>query len=298
MTASDGPSAAAAPGAGRLVIVSTPIGNLGDLSPRAVEMLGRADLVCCEDTRRTRALLTHAGLTGRRLLSVHARNEVERLPQVLAHLAAGETVAVVSDAGTPTVSDPGGRLVAAAVAAGAEVTAVPGPSAALTALVVSGLPTARFCFEGFLARRGSDRRRRLEALATEERTTLIHEAPGRLAATLADLAAACGPEREVVVARELTKLHEEVWRGSLGRAAQEFAAREVRGEVVVVLAGARPAPPAGEDAVVAALRRHVDGGASWRDAAGAVAAELGVSRRHVYNHALALRRQDEDPPDR
>jgi 16S rRNA (cytidine1402-2'-O)-methyltransferase len=288
------PEASATVG-GRLVVVATPIGNLGDLSPRAVEALARADVVCCEDTRRTRGLLTHAGVTGRRLVSLHDRNEAARIPEVLGYLAAGKTVAVVSDAGTPTVSDPGSRLVAAAVAAGVEVTAVPGPSAALMALVVSGLPTDRFCFEGFLARRGSDRRLRLEALATEERTTLIHEAPGRLAATLSDLSAVCGPDRAVVVARELTKLHEEVWRGSLAEAAEEFAAREVRGEVVVVLAGAAPAPPADDAAVVAALRRQVDGGASWRDAASAVAGDLGVSRRQVYDHALALRRQEEDP---
>jgi 16S rRNA (cytidine1402-2'-O)-methyltransferase len=297
VTRPDAPSEPSPPAGGRLVIVATPIGNLGDLSPRAVEVLASADLVCCEDTRRTRGLLSHAGVTGQRLLSLHARNEMERLPQVLGHLAAGRTVAVVSDAGTPTVSDPGARLVAAAVAAGAEVTVVPGPSAALAALVVSGLPTARFCFEGFLARRGSERRRRLQALATEERTIVIHEAPGRLAATLSDLAGLCGPDRAVVVARELTKLHEEVWRGTLGRAAQEFGAREVRGEVVVVLAGAEPpADSADEAAVVAALQRHVDGGASWRDAAGAVAAELGVPRRRVYDHALALRRQVEQSP--
>ena len=234
MTGPGAPSETTAGAGGRLVIVSTPIGNLGDLSPRAVDALRHADLVCCEDTRRTRALLTHAGVSGRRLLSVHARNEAARLPQVLAHLATGETVAVVSDAGTPGVSDPGSRLVQAAVDAGVEVTAVPGPSAVLAALVVSGLPTARFCFEGFLARRGTDRRRRLEALAREERTTLIYEAPGRLAATLVDLAAACGGDRAVVVARELTKLHEELWRGTLAEAAPEFAGREVRGEVVVV----------------------------------------------------------------
>jgi 16S rRNA (cytidine1402-2'-O)-methyltransferase len=293
VTASDGPSPGPVGTGGRLVLVSTPIGNLGDLSPRAVEVLATADLVCCEDTRRTRGLLTHAGITGRRLLSLHARNEAGRLPELLGHLEAGKTVAVVSDAGTPTVSDPGGRLVAAAVAAGVEVTAVPGPSAALMALVVSGLPTARFCFEGFLARRGSDRRRRLEALATEERTTIIHEAPGRLAATLSDLVAACGPTRAVVVGRELTKLHEEVWRGTLAEAAEEFGARDVRGEVVVVLAGAPPAAPAGESEVVDALRRQVGDGASWRDAAGTVAAELGVSRRDVYDQALALRRADE-----
>jgi 16S rRNA (cytidine1402-2'-O)-methyltransferase len=226
-------------------------------------------------------------------LSLHVRNEGARLPEVLSELGSGKTVAVVSDAGTPTVSDPGGRLVAAAVAAGFEVTAVPGPNAGLMALVVSGLPTDRFCFEGFLARRGSDRRRRLEALGTEERTTVIHEAPGRLAATLADLAAVCGPDRDVVVARELTKLHEEVWRGTLGAAVGEFEAREVRGEVVVVLAGAGTAPPVDEAVVVAELRRQVEAGASWRDATAAVAAGLGVSRRWVYEHALALRRQDE-----
>jgi len=297
VTASDAASDATIAAGGRLVMVSTPIGNLGDLSPRAVEALRGADLVCCEDTRRTRGLLTHAGITGQRLVSLHDRNEAARLPEVLAHLAAGKTVAVVSDAGTPTVSDPGARLVAAAVAAGTQVTAVPGPSAALMALVVSGLPTDRFCFEGFLARRGIDRRRRLESLVTEERTMLIHEAPGRLAATLVDLVEAFGPDRAVVVARELTKLHEEVWRGTLAQAAEEFAVREVRGEVVLVLAGAGPAPPADEMQIEAALRRHVGDGASWRDAAGAVARELKASRRAVYDHALALRRRDENPAD-
>jgi 16S rRNA (cytidine1402-2'-O)-methyltransferase len=276
-----------------LVLVATPIGNLGDLSARATEVLGRADLVCCEDTRRTRQLLTHAGITGRRLLSLHARNEAARLPVVLAHLAAGETVAVVSDAGTPTVSDPGARLVVAAAERGVEVTVVPGPSAVLAALVVSGLPTARFCFEGFLARRGSDRHRRIGALRREDRTVVLYEAPGRLAATLVDLAVACGGDRAVVVARELTKLHEEVWRGTLAGAAEEFAAREVRGEVVIVLAGAAAADAPAEAEVAAAVRRHVAGGASWRDAANAAAAELGSSRRDAYQLALALRRTGE-----
>jgi 16S rRNA (cytidine1402-2'-O)-methyltransferase len=280
------------PATGFLVVVATPIGNLGDLSPRAVEVLGQADFICCEDTRRTRGLLTHAGISGR-LISLHDRNEAARLPQVLALLAAGKTVAVVSDAGTPTVSDPGARLVAAAVDAGVVVTAVPGPSAAIMALVVSGLPTDRFCFEGFLARRGTDRRQRLEALATEERTSVIYEAPGRVAATLADLVAVCGPQRRVVVAREMTKVYEEVWRGSLAEGAQEFAARDVRGEVVVVLAGAPPAAPADTETVELALRQEVDGGASWRDAAGAVAADLGLPRRQVYDLALTLRRHDE-----
>ena len=288
------PAEPSADSSGCLVIVSTPIGNLGDLSPRAVDALGQADLICCEDTRRTRGLLTHAGITGKRLLSLHARNEAERLPEVLGQLAAGKTVAVVSDAGTPTVSDPGARLVAATVAAGIRVTAVPGPSAALTALVVSGLAPGRFCFEGFLARRGSDRRRRLEALAGEERTTVIHEAPGRLAATLADLAAVCGDDRAVVVARELTKLHEEVWRGTLADGAREFAAPGGPGRSGGGPGRSRTGPPG---------RRSRRGGRSASSRGGrsqlgatpptAVAVELGVSRRRVYDHALALRRQGE-----
>jgi len=280
--------------AGTLVLVSTPIGNLGDLSPRALETLAHADIVCCEDTRRTRGLLTHAGLKGIRLLSLHEHNEMERLDAVLGHLAEGRTVAVVSDAGTPSVSDPGARLVAAAAAAGVTVTAVPGPSAALAALVVSGLPTDRFCFEGFLPRRGAQRRRRVEAVAAHGCTVIIFEAPGRLGATLDDLVEACGSERRVVVARELTKLHEEVWRGTLGVAAATFAEREVRGEVVIVLAGDPAAGRAPDDDDVAdALRRRLGAGASLRDAAASVAGDLGVSRRRAYDLALELRRNAE-----
>ena len=210
---------------------------------------------------------------------------------MLAHLAEGRTVAVVSDAGTPAVSDPGGRLVAAAAAAGATVTAVPGPSAAIAALVVSGLPTDRFCFEGFLPRRGAERRRRVEAVAGEVRTVVLFEAPGRLAATLTDLLDACGPQRRVAVARELTKLHEEVWRGTLADASAAFAGREVRGEVVVVLEGAREAfRTPGDDDIVEALRGRLEAGDTVRDAAGSVAGDLGVSRRRAYDLALGLRR--------
>jgi len=281
-------------GAGTLVLVSTPIGNLGDLSPRALEALGQADLVYCEDTRRTRGLLTHAGLKGVRLMSLHGHNEMARVEAVLAHLAEGRTVAVVSDAGTPAVSDPGGRLVSAAAAAGATVTTVPGPSAVLAALVVSGLPTDRFCFEGFLPRRGGERRRRVEAVAGDARTAVLFEAPGRLAATLGDLLEACGPERGVVVARELTKLHEEVWRGTLAEASATFAERDVRGEVVVVLAGDPEADRAPDDPdIVEALRARLEAGDSLRDAAGLVAGAMGVSRRRAYDLALALRRNAE-----
>jgi 16S rRNA (cytidine1402-2'-O)-methyltransferase len=274
---------------GHVVLVATPIGNLGDLSPRAVSVMAEADVVCCEDTRRTRALLTHAGVRGATLLSLHAHNEQARIPQVLARLAAGETVAVVSDAGMPGVSDPGARLVAAAVEAGATVSVVPGPNAALAALVVSGLESERFCFEGFLPRRGAQRRRRLEALATEARTVVFYEAPGRLAATLADLVGVAGGQRPVAVVRELTKVHEEVWRGTLSAAQAVFEARDVLGEVVIVLAGAPPSAPVGDTELAAALAGRVAAGESRRDASSAVARQLGVPRRRAYAMALALR---------
>jgi 16S rRNA (cytidine1402-2'-O)-methyltransferase len=277
-------------GHGRLVLVATPIGNLGDLSPRAVSTLEASDLICCEDTRRTRELLSHAGITHKRLLSLNEHNEAERIPGVLARVGIGELVAVVSDAGTPGVSDPGGRLVAAAVGAGLVIEAVPGANAALTALVVSGLPMERFCFDGFLPRRGAERRRRLEAIGSEERTVLIHESPQRLGATLADLDEACGGERQVAVARELTKLHEEVWRGTLAEAVTWYADRPVRGEVVVVLAG-RPSgrPEIDESELESRLLTELASGSGVRDAAAAVAAQLGVPRRRAYSKALVLK---------
>jgi 16S rRNA (cytidine1402-2'-O)-methyltransferase len=230
-------------------------------------------------------------LKGVRLLSLHDHNEMARVDAVLAHLAEGRTVAVVSDAGTPAVSDPGARLVSAAVAAGVTVTTVPGPSAVLAALVVSGLATDRFCFEGFLPRKGADRRSRIDAVAADPRTVVLFEAPGRLGATLAELRGACGPDRGVVVARELTKLHEQVWRGTLEDASRTFAQCEVRGEIVVVLAGAPDTGRPRDDTEVAeALRRRFEDGDTLRDAAGAVARELGVSRRRAYDMALELRR--------
>jgi 16S rRNA (cytidine1402-2'-O)-methyltransferase len=280
---------------GKLVLVATPIGNLGDLSPRAVKTLEASDVVCCEDTRRTRELLTHAGVKQKRLISLNEHNEADRIPGVLARVRIGELVAVVSDAGTPGVSDPGGRLVAAAVAEGLTVEAVPGANAALTALIVSGLAMDRFCFEGFLPRRGSDRHRRIAAIAEEERTVLLHESPQRLAATLAELADVCGGERTVAVARELTKLHEEVWRGNLEDAAAWYAERPVRGEVVVVLGGAPTGsgPEIGDAELESHLRRELDNGAGVRDAAAAASAELGVPKRRAYAAALGLRHSAE-----
>ena len=281
------PPVSAAPS---LVLVATPIGNLSDLSARALEVLARADTICCEDTRRTRALLSATGLPAGvgRLLSLHEHNERSRIPQVLARLAQGQTVAVVTDAGTPGISDPGSALVAAAIEAGVLVTAVPGPSAVVMALIVSGLPTDRFCMEGFLPKKGGDRTRRLAALVAEERTTVILEAPGRLAQTLVQLAEALG-DRPVAVARELTKLHEEVWRGTLPAAAATFGRRDVRGEVVIVLGGASPPGPVDDQAVEAAVRQRLIAGDGPRQAAVFVAEALGVPRRRAYETALDLR---------
>ena len=273
-------------GPGRLVLVGTPIGNLGDLSPRAVEALAGADVLCCEDTRHTRKLLTHAGLHLTRVVSLHDHNEAAQAGQVLTWLDDGQTVALVSDAGMPGIADPGERVVATAAAAGHRVDVVPGPSAVVAALVVSGLPTGRFVFEGFLPRKGTDRAERLAGVAAEQRTVVLFEAPHRLAATMADLADLCGPLRAVAVVREVTKLHEEVWRGSLGAAAERAAQVEPRGEHVIVLAGALAARPASDAEIGEALAAAVAPGASRRDAVAEVADALGVGRRRVYQLAL------------
>lgn len=269
---------------GRMVLVATPIGNLGDLSPRAVEALVGATLICCEDTRRTGRLLQHAGLRDRRLAIANEHTERSRIGEVLEVLAAGGDVALVTDAGTPGISDPGERLVRAVLDAGYEVTTVPGPTALVSALVASGLPTGRFAFEGFLPRAGRARTDRLAELANERRTLVIYEAPHRVLRTLADLAAALGPDRPVVVARELTKLHETVVRGSLG----DIELGTPRGEYVLVVAGAPDVLDApDDDAIRAALRAERATGASTRDAASAVARRLGVPRRVAYDLALS-----------
>lgn len=264
-----------------LVIVATPIGNMGDLSPRAVEELAAAALVCCEDTRRTGRLLSLAGVKARALRRVDAHTEASAAKQVVELISAGERVVLVSDSGTPGVSDPGRRLVAAVVEAGCEVVVVPGPTAAIVALVGSSFAIDRFCFEGFLPRRGSGRASRLEQLAAEQRTCVLYESPKRIAATLADLAGCCGGERRAVVARELTKLHEEFVRGSLDELV-EWSAAEPKGEIVLVLEGAPAAPTPDDGAIVAALDVALAQGLSSRDAAASVAADLGVSRRRTY----------------
>ena len=276
---------------GRLVLVATPIGNLGDLSPRAVDTLAAADLIACEDTRRVRQLLAHAGVAaGHRLIAVNDHNEATQVRRVLERLDAGDTVAVVSDAGMPAISAPGERLVTAAAAAGHEVGVIPGPSAALSALVLSGFPTGRFCFEGFLPRKGKARDERIGELATDRRTIVLFEAPHRLRQTLNDLQNALGPLRRVAVARELTKLFEEVWRGTLQSAIEHFGATEPRGEFVLVVDGAPPAPEPGNEEVEGALRSLLAAGVDKRQAIAQVARELDLPKRQVYDLATKLDR--------
>ena len=275
---------------GVLVLVATPIGNLGDLSPRARGELERADVIACEDTRRTGQLLHLVGLAAAgRMVVVNEHTEQAMAPVLADRLVAGARVVLVSDAGLPGISDPGERLVRAAVAGGHRVEVVPGPSACLTALVASGLPAGRFCFEGFLPRRGSGRAARLGELANETRTTVLYEAPHRLARTLAELATACGPQRAVVVARELTKLHEEYFRGSLAEAVG-WAAGGPLGEMVIVLSGASEAEPASDEEAVQALSAALAEGLSQKDAASLVAQRLGLPRRQVYELAIRIAR--------
>ncbi len=271
-----------------LVLVGTPIGNLGDLSPRAVEELAKADVVACEDSRRTGRLLQHAGIRARELLVVNDHNEAQRVEEVLARLARGQRVAVVTDAGMPGISDPGERLVRAASRDGFRVEVVPGPSAAVAALVASGLPTARFVFEGFLARKAGARRQRLTELVDEQRTLVFYEAPHRVAATLTDLATVLGGWRRVAVARELTKLHEEVWRGLLHEAVAWAEATPPRGEIALVVQGALPPGPAEDTDVETAVQARLAAGDSARDAAATVAADLGVPKRQAYEVANRL----------
>lgn len=272
--------------AGRLVLVGTPIGNAGDLSPRAAKALAAAEIVACEDTRHSRKLLAAAGISAERLVPLHQHNEAAAGDALVERIAReGITVAMITDAGMPAVSDPGERVVRAAIDAGVTVEVVPGPTAATTALALSGLPTTRWCFEGFLPRKGRERAERLAALAGEPRTTVLYEAPHRVLATVADLARACGGERHVAVARELTKMFEEVWRGTLAEAVAHLGEVSPRGEYTLVIEGAPPPAAATEEEVANAVARHLAAGRSRKDAAAAVAAELGVARRVAYDAA-------------
>jgi 16S rRNA (cytidine1402-2'-O)-methyltransferase len=267
--------------AGTLFLVGTPIGNVGDVSDRARSTLAAVDVVACEDTRRTGRLLSRLGVEAK-LVSFYEENERARVPELVARLRAGADVALVSDAGMPALSDPGYRLVAACVEEGVPIDVVPGPSAAVAALVISGLPTDRFVFEGFLPRTGRARADRLAALARERRTAVLFEAPGRTAATLRDLGDVCG-DRRVAVARELTKLHQEVVRGRLPDVAEDLAGRTLRGEVAIVLEGAPTVVQAGglRQAVTEA-ERLVAGGARKREAAKEAGRQHGVPSSRVY----------------
>ena len=281
-----GASVPASPLSAGLYIVATPIGNLGDVTLRALAMLAGADAILAEDTRVSRTLLARYGIETP-LSPYHEHNAAEARPRALKRIAGGEALALISDAGTPLISDPGYRLVVEAVAQGLPVTAAPGPSAALAALCLAGLPTDRFYFEGFLPPKRAARRERINALAAAPGTLIFYESPGRLADTLADLALELGPRR-AAVARELTKLHEEVRRGALDKLAAEYSAGEApRGEIVIVVGAAEARAPISEDAldrdVIEALATL-----SVKDAAAAVAAKHGLPRRRVYARALAL----------
>ena len=272
--------------AGKLYLVPTPIGNLGDISRRAAETLEAADFLAAEDTRVTVKLLNHLGLK-KPMTAYHRHNCDAAGPAILRRIEAGESCALVTDAGTPAVSDPGEDLVALCAAAGVEVISLPGPCALTVALSVSGLPTGRFTFEGFLPLNKKNRRARLEGLAEEERTMIFYEAPHKLRATLEDLGAALGPDRPLTVCRELTKLHEEVLRTTIAGAAARFESQEPRGEFVLVAAGRPPEAEEGdEDGAMARVGKLRRGGMALKAAAAQAAAEFGVKKRGLYNRAL------------
>jgi 16S rRNA (cytidine1402-2'-O)-methyltransferase len=273
-------------GRGRVVLAGAPLGNAGDASARLREILAAADVIAAEDTRRLARLVRDLDVTvSGRVVSYFEGNEERRTPELVEALAAGAVVAVVTDGGMPSVSDPGYRLVRAALAAGFPVTAVPGPSAVTTALAVSGLPSDRFAFEGFLPRTGSHRRSRLRELAAEPRTLVFFEAPHRIAGSLADLAAIFGADRPAAVCRELTKTYEEVRRGDLAELAGWATESEPRGEITLVVGGAPAGPPPRPDdeALRAAVAAREAAGASRRDAIQQVAEEFGLKKRAVYS---------------
>jgi 16S rRNA (cytidine1402-2'-O)-methyltransferase len=275
---------------GRVVLAATPLGRADDASARLRAALRSAAVIAAEDTRRFRRLCSDLDVTPTgRVLSFYDANETSRVPQLLEALLAGDDVLVVTDAGMPAVSDPGYRLVSAAIDAGIAITALPGPSAVLTALAVSGLPVDRFCFEGFLPRKAGERRRQLESLAGERRTLVLFEAPHRLAAALADLADAFGADRPAAVCRELTKTHEEIRRGSLGELRHWADAGEIRGEITVVVGGAASQPAGASVDLVAEVQAREAAGLSRKDAISDVARTHGVPKRTVFDAVVAAK---------
>lgn len=268
---------------GKLVVCPTPIGNLEDITMRARRALHEADVIACEDTRRTGLLLERLEIQAMRLVSYHEGNEAERGRELAQRIERGDNVALVSDAGTPAVSDPGYRLIRACIDRDLDIEVLPGPSSIITALVASGLPTHRFRFQGFLPRRTGE----LERVLQSSDTLIAFESPRRLPESLRALAQ-LAPDRPAAVCRELTKLHEEVWRGSLGEAVAWVRVTAPRGEIVVVLEGAPAPEPPDDGALVDALQDELAAGATARDAARAVAARLDVPRRRVYDLATRL----------
>ncbi len=266
--------------AGRLYICATPIGNLGDVSDRLREVLQAADVVYAEDTRRTATLLRHVGASPS-MRSLFVGNEKSRTADLLASLDQGLTVAMVTDAGMPTVSDPGSDVVRLARQAGHLVTVVPGPSAVVAAVALAGFGGDRFVFEGFLPRKGKERSERLRRIGGEDRPVVLFISPHRFLADLESIAASTGLEREIVITREMTKLHEEVWSGTIGQAMESWAHRDVKGELTVVLAPGYPETPSLESALSEA-KDLIEGGATPSEAARQVAAATGVSRREIY----------------
>jgi len=282
--------------AGTLYLVSTPIGNLADLSPRAAETLRGVQLVLAEDTRHARILLDHAGVRTA-VASHHEHNEASSTPGIVARLCAGESVALVSDAGTPLLSDPGARLVRAAIDAGVTVTPIPGPSALLAALVASGLDASRFTFFGFLERRGADRTSALAELAALPHTAVLYEAPARVGATLAALAALGGGDRPAAVARELTKKFEEVRRGTVAELAKYYEETAPRGEVVLVIGGASAPDPSAQEAQARARAHALRAeGRRPREVAAMLAKEFGLARNAAYKLAHETETASDVPP--
>lgn len=270
---------------GTLYVVGTPLGNLGDLTPRAVEILRSVDVIACEDTRRAAKLLSAAAIARPELVVVNDHTELGVSDRLAERIVTGVSVALTTDAGMPAISDPGTTLVAACAAAGVEIVVVPGPSAVTTAVSGSGLPAGRFVFEGFLPRKGAARSERLDELSRETRTAVLYEAPHRAERTLEELREVCGADRPVAVARELTKLHESWYRGPLGDA-PAWVADHAKGEFVIVLGGAAPAAEATDEEIRVALSGALAAGRTTRDAVAEVATGLGVGRRRVYDLAL------------
>lgn len=268
-----------------LYLVATPIGNLGDITQRAIETLKSVDVVACEDTRHSQKLFQHLGIRPK-TTSYHHHNRHAKRPYLVGLMQAGQSVALVSDAGTPGVSDPGEELVKACIEAGIPVVPIPGPCALIVALVGSGLATDRFAFDGFLPAKAGDRRRRLEALQEDPRSLIFYEAPHRLSDTLGAMQAVFG-DRQACVARELTKIHESFLRGPLSELAHHFETTPAKGEIVVLVAGASPVKPT-EDEVAICLKQRLAAGCSPSDAAKQVARDLGVPKRGVYEMALKI----------